>query len=173
MSSDLPELLSISDRIAMIHEQVPDAEVLIMPDIDGKNVPRPAVQQHFREPSRRGPNVDCGSILDDHREVIQGIIEFQPAPTDPRPGLYVNDDFGLGSDAPIILYFDDISHQENRALVKKLDGISEEDIVGLNIPTGIPLVYELDAEMKPLSSRYLGDAEAARAAADAVSKQAG
>ena len=60
-----------------------------------------------------------------------------------------------------------------RALVKHLDGVSEEDIVGLNIPTGIPLVYELDDEMRALSSRYLGDEEAAKAAADAVSKQAG
>ncbi len=60
-----------------------------------------------------------------------------------------------------------------RALVKHLDGVSEEDIVGLNIPTGIPLVYGLDDEMRPLSSRYLGDPEAAKAAADAVSNQAG
>lgn len=60
-----------------------------------------------------------------------------------------------------------------RALVKELDGISEEDIVGLNIPTGVPLVYELDDEMRPISSCYLGDAEAAQAAADAVAKQAG
>jgi len=60
-----------------------------------------------------------------------------------------------------------------RALVKHLDGVSEEDIVGLNIPTGIPLVYVLDDEMRPLSSRYLGDPKAAKAAADAVSKQAG
>ena len=60
-----------------------------------------------------------------------------------------------------------------RALVKHLDGVSEEDIVGLNIPTGIPLVYLLDDEMRPLSSRYLGDPEAAKAAADAVSNQAG
>lgn len=60
-----------------------------------------------------------------------------------------------------------------RALVKELDEISEEDIVGLNIPTGIPLVYELDDEMSPVSSRYLGDAAAAQAAADAVAKQAG
>jgi 2,3-bisphosphoglycerate-dependent phosphoglycerate mutase len=60
-----------------------------------------------------------------------------------------------------------------RALVKHLDEVSEEDIVGLNIPTGIPLVYELDDEMRPVSSRYLGDPEAAKAAADAVSKQAG
>ena len=59
-----------------------------------------------------------------------------------------------------------------RALVKHLDGVSEEDIVGLNIPTGIPLVYELDDDMKPISSGYLGDEEAAQAAADAVAKQA-
>jgi 2,3-bisphosphoglycerate-dependent phosphoglycerate mutase len=59
-----------------------------------------------------------------------------------------------------------------RALVKHLDGISEEEIVGLNIPTGIPLVYELDDELKPLNRYYLGDPEAARKAAEAVAKQA-
>ena len=60
-----------------------------------------------------------------------------------------------------------------RALVKHLDGISDDDITGLNIPTGIPLLYELDEDLRPISSRYLGDAEAAKAAADAVAKQAG
>lgn len=60
-----------------------------------------------------------------------------------------------------------------RALVKHLDDVSEEDIVGLNIPTGIPLLYELDDELHPIESRYLGDEEAAEAAADAVGKQAG
>jgi len=59
-----------------------------------------------------------------------------------------------------------------RALVKHLDGISEEEIVGLNIPTGIPLVYELDDDLKPLTHYYLGDPEAARKAAEAVAKQA-
>jgi len=59
-----------------------------------------------------------------------------------------------------------------RALVKHLDGISEEEIVGLNIPTGIPLVYELDDELRPLRHFYLGDPEAARKAAEAVAKQA-
>lgn len=58
-----------------------------------------------------------------------------------------------------------------RALVKYLDHVSDSDIVELNIPTGIPLVYELDAELKPLKSYYLGDAEAARLAAEAVAKQ--
>ena len=60
-----------------------------------------------------------------------------------------------------------------RALVKHLDRVSEEDIVGLNIPTGVPLVYELDDNMTPISSRYLGDEEAVKAAAEAVAKQAG
>jgi 2,3-bisphosphoglycerate-dependent phosphoglycerate mutase len=59
-----------------------------------------------------------------------------------------------------------------RALVKHLDGISDEAIPELNIPTGIPLVYELDANLKPVSSRYLGDPEAAKKAAEAVAKQA-
>ncbi|WP_298832227.1 2,3-diphosphoglycerate-dependent phosphoglycerate mutase [uncultured Piscinibacter sp.] len=58
-----------------------------------------------------------------------------------------------------------------RALVKYLDGVSDADIVGLNIPNGIPLVYELDASLKPLRSYYLGDAEAAAKAAAAVANQ--
>ena len=58
-----------------------------------------------------------------------------------------------------------------RALIKYLDGISDDDIVGLNIPTGQPLLYELDADLKPLNSRYLGDPEAVAAAAAAVAAQ--
>jgi 2,3-bisphosphoglycerate-dependent phosphoglycerate mutase len=58
-----------------------------------------------------------------------------------------------------------------RALVKYLDDISDADIVELNIPTGIPLVYELDANLKPIRSDYLGDPEAAKRAAEAVAKQ--
>ena len=58
-----------------------------------------------------------------------------------------------------------------RALVKYLDGVSEQDIVGLNIPNGIPLVYELDAALKPLGHRYLGDAEALAQATAAVARQ--
>jgi 2,3-bisphosphoglycerate-dependent phosphoglycerate mutase len=59
-----------------------------------------------------------------------------------------------------------------RALVKHLDGVSEEEIVGLNIPTGIPLVYELDDDLNALDHYYLGDPEAARQAAEAVARQA-
>jgi 2,3-bisphosphoglycerate-dependent phosphoglycerate mutase len=58
-----------------------------------------------------------------------------------------------------------------RALVKHLDQISEKDIVELNIPTGIPLVYELDDSLRPLRHYYLGDPEAAQRAAEAVAKQ--
>jgi 2,3-bisphosphoglycerate-dependent phosphoglycerate mutase len=58
-----------------------------------------------------------------------------------------------------------------RALVKYLDNISDDDIVGLNIPNGIPLVYELDADLKPIRSYYLGDPEAAAKAAAAVANQ--
>ncbi|MCS7044669.1 MAG: 2,3-diphosphoglycerate-dependent phosphoglycerate mutase [Bryobacteraceae bacterium] len=58
-----------------------------------------------------------------------------------------------------------------RALVKYLDNISDQDIVELNIPTGIPLVYELDAELKPIRSYYLGDPEKVKAAMEAVAKQ--
>jgi 2,3-bisphosphoglycerate-dependent phosphoglycerate mutase len=60
-----------------------------------------------------------------------------------------------------------------RALVKHLDGISDDDIPELNIPTGIPLLYELDDDLRPLRSTYLGDEEAAKAAAEAVARQAG
>lgn len=59
-----------------------------------------------------------------------------------------------------------------RALVKYLDSISDAEIVGLNIPTGIPLVYDLDESLKPLGHRYLGDPEVARKAAEAVARQA-
>ena len=58
-----------------------------------------------------------------------------------------------------------------RALVKYLDNISDSDIVSLNIPNGIPLVYELDADLKPLRSYYLGDQEAAAKAAAAIAAQ--
>jgi 2,3-bisphosphoglycerate-dependent phosphoglycerate mutase len=58
-----------------------------------------------------------------------------------------------------------------RALVKYLDGISDEDIVELNIPTGVPLVYELDAELKAREHYYLGDQAAVEAAIQAVANQ--
>ena len=59
-----------------------------------------------------------------------------------------------------------------RALVKYLDNISEAEIVGLNIPTGVPLVYELDDDLKPIRSYYLGDPEEAKRKAEAVANQA-
>ena len=58
-----------------------------------------------------------------------------------------------------------------RALIKMLDGISDEDIVSLNIPNGQPLVYELDADLKPIRHYYLGDQEAIAAAVAAVANQ--
>ena len=58
-----------------------------------------------------------------------------------------------------------------RALVKYLDNVSDEEIVGLNIPTGMPLVYELDDDLKPLRHYYLGDPEKVKAAMDAVAAQ--
>jgi 2,3-bisphosphoglycerate-dependent phosphoglycerate mutase len=58
-----------------------------------------------------------------------------------------------------------------RALVMYLDKVSESDIVGLNIPTGMPLVYELDGDLRPLRSYYLGDPEKVKAAMDAVAAQ--
>ena len=58
-----------------------------------------------------------------------------------------------------------------RALVKYLDGVSDQEIVGLNIPTGVPLVYELDDDLKPTRNYYLGDAEAIAKAQQAVANQ--
>ena len=58
-----------------------------------------------------------------------------------------------------------------RALVKYLDNVSEKDILELNIPTGIPLLYTLDKDMKPVGHRYLGDAEAIARAQAAVASQ--
>jgi 2,3-bisphosphoglycerate-dependent phosphoglycerate mutase len=58
-----------------------------------------------------------------------------------------------------------------RALVKYLDNVSDEDIINLNIPTGMPLVYELDDELKPLNRYYLGDPEKVKAAMEAVAAQ--
>lgn len=58
-----------------------------------------------------------------------------------------------------------------RALIKYLDHVSDDDIVGLNIPTGQPLVYELDAELKPIRHYYLGDQDAIKAAMEAVANQ--
>ena len=58
-----------------------------------------------------------------------------------------------------------------RALVKYLDNVSEQEIVELNIPTGIPLVYQLNDDLKPLQKYYLGDQEAAAKKAAAVANQ--
>ncbi len=60
-----------------------------------------------------------------------------------------------------------------RALVKHLDGISDEEIVGVNIPTGVPLVYRLDDRLARIESFYLGDPAAVAAASEAVARQAG
>jgi 2,3-bisphosphoglycerate-dependent phosphoglycerate mutase len=65
-----------------------------------------------------------------------------------------------------------------RALIKHLEQISDDDIAELNLPTGVPMLYELDDDMRPVEEklvehRYLGDLEAAKAAADAVARQAG
>ena len=58
-----------------------------------------------------------------------------------------------------------------RAIVKYLDDVSDDEIVGLNIPTGIPLVYELDADLKPIRHEYLGDPDEVARAMAAVASQ--
>jgi 2,3-bisphosphoglycerate-dependent phosphoglycerate mutase len=58
-----------------------------------------------------------------------------------------------------------------RSLVKYLDNVSDDEIVELNIPTGVPLVYELDDQLKPIRHYYLGDADEIKKAAEAVANQ--
>ena len=58
-----------------------------------------------------------------------------------------------------------------RALIKYLDGVTDEDILGMNVPTGMPLVYELDENLKPITRQYLGDPEKVAKAMDAVANQ--
>lgn len=81
-------------------------------------------------------------------------------------------DLAAGADVLVVAHGNSL-----RALVKHLQDISDDDITGLNIPTGIPLLYELDdsfrpVEDRPVEDRYLADAEAVRAAAEAVARQA-
>ena len=58
-----------------------------------------------------------------------------------------------------------------RALIKYLDGVTEEEIIGMNVPTGMPLVYELDENLKPMNRQYLGDPEKVAKAMEAVANQ--
>ena len=58
-----------------------------------------------------------------------------------------------------------------RALIKYLDGVTEEEIIGMNVPTGMPLVYDLDENLKPTNRQYLGDAEKVAKAMEAVANQ--
>ncbi len=74
----------------------------------------------------------------------------------------------LREDKPVMI----VAHGNSlRALVMMLDRLTEQAIVELNIPTGVPLIYELDAARRPIASRYLGDPEAIKAAAEAVRRQ--
>jgi 2,3-bisphosphoglycerate-dependent phosphoglycerate mutase len=73
--------------------------------------------------------------------------------------------------ARVLPYWNSRIAPELRAMVKMLDNVPENEIVELNIPTGVPLLYELDPQLKPLGSRYLGDPAAIAAAAEAVRRQ--
>jgi 2,3-bisphosphoglycerate-dependent phosphoglycerate mutase len=75
----------------------------------------------------------------------------------------------LGGRGPLV-----VAHGNSlRALVKHLDQLTDQEVVDLNIPTGIPLIYRLDSDLKVIESRYLGDPAAAAAAAEEVARQAG
>jgi 2,3-bisphosphoglycerate-dependent phosphoglycerate mutase len=65
-----------------------------------------------------------------------------------------------------------VAHGNACASWKYLDDVSDEEIVDLNIPTGVPLVYELDESLRPIRHRYLGDPDAVKRASEAVARQA-
>ena len=66
--------------------------------------------------------------------------------------------------------FNRCSWKFSSGLIKYLDGVSEEEIIGMNVPTGMPLVYDLDENLKPLGRQYLGDPEKVAKAMEAVAK---
>ena len=79
---------------------------------------------------------------------------------------------GISQYGPIMLgYFDSTATSPEDGLVKYLDDIPESEIVELNIPTGMPLVYELDSDLRPLNRYYLGDPAKVKAAMEAVAAQ--
>ena len=109
---------------------------------------------------RRYKNVPS-SELPDHEALLQ---------TKDRVLPYWNESIGprIQSGERVLI----VAHGNSlRALIKHLDQISDEEITELNIPTGIPLIYELDKDLKPIKHYYLGDEEAAKKAAEAVANQ--
>ena len=127
------------------------------------DVPPPAVEEsgeHFPGHDRRYSHVDP-SILPRAESLALTIDRVLPYWHDViRPSIQ------SGKKVVIAAHGNSL-----RALVKYLDGMSEEEVLELNIPTGVPLVYELDADLKPISKEYLGDPEAIKAMMDAVAKQ--
>ena len=132
---------------------------------------------------RRSYDVPPPPIPDDDPLSQAGDPRYQSLPPDVRPRTECLKDVlermlpywydaivpDLGRDGTVLV----VAHGNSlRALVKHLDGISEEEIPELNIPTGIPRVYELDADMRPLSAGYLGDQQLVAAKAAAVAAQA-
>ena len=121
---------------------------------------------YFDEPvlfATLGDNHLKRSYLIGNQELNVDVLDFMP---NPQEGL-VEDPNGV----PIIKVVIGGMNGREEFLVKYLDKVSDSDIVSLNIPNGIPLVYELDAALAPIRHYYLGDAAAAQAAANAVAAQ--
>ncbi len=123
------------------------------PELDADDVRNPALQHQYR-----GVDPACLPLTESLKDTIARAVPYFESEIKPRM---------LAGDKVIIA-----AHGNSlRALVKVFEGLSEEEIVGVNIPTGVPLVYEFDADFNVVSKRYLGDQEAISAKMDAVANQ--
>ena len=122
------------------------------------------------------------SIISPNTETMLSEPRYRSVPADKRPATESLKD----TVARVVPYWDEViapqirdgqrvlisAHGNSlRALVKHLDQVSDEDITQMNIPTGLPLVYELDDDLNPVDRRYLGDPEAVAKAMEAVAAQ--
>ena len=122
-------------------------------EVPFRDVAEPAVNRVVEAPGHAREQAACGELVE-LLSRLDGVF-----------GVYDQEFQGADS----VRMF--LAGNSLRALVKYLDGISDQEIVELNIPTGIPLVYELSESLKPLRHYYLGDPDAARKAAEAVARQ--
>ena len=125
------------------------------------DTPPPPIERggkYSQDADPRYADIDGGPLTECLKDVVERFVPYYEGTIVP--------DLRAGKTVLIVAHGNSL-----RALVKYLDGMSDEDIVGLNIPNGIPLVYELDAHLQPIRHYYLGDAEAAAKAAAAVASQ--
>ena len=123
------------------------------PSLDEKDERNPALQEQYR-----GVDKGCLPLTESLKDTVARAVPFFNDVIRPRM---------LAGDRIIIA-----AHGNSlRALVKYFEDISDEEIVGVNIPTGVPLVYEFDPDFKVISKRYLGDQDAVNAKMNAVANQ--